>query len=574
MSQNIFVTDCPPHSARYWVKIGDFGFAKRARDDDTTEFRTKEVGSIGYTAPEILGSLLNLEDSTSYTNAVNIWAVGCIAYRLAAKRLPFECGHDLSKFCRGRSQFPEAPLRPLLSEEGIKFVTSLLAPSPSSRPSAEGALSDSWILNTPAIASHGESIVTSARPPDVQSAVINTSIQEEPTSLLEVSYPDLSGIVTPIQNNSIVKGLSSKLAELFVNTDAATVSQPRPQASIAKDSLRCTTSLEFTSFESLVTAIAISPNGKLIASGSEDSNVTIWNARTGAKVCQFWLKGSRVATAIFSPDSSLIASKSTDGNFALCLIKARTSSPRRLNAHGTTAFAFSSNGEMVALAYASGQINLFDSENFSTLSKTPGNSSAISCMAFSPNSNVLASTSDDCTLQTWDTSDRGREPLNPSPMKTKARLDNCSHETKALNFLSDGKVVLMVCENGSINLWNVAEGIVTQIYEGYGVRSNEEIQDALVSPDNKRVAYVRSNGRFVLCERKEDNFETLALPLHRNQKVLAATFSPWDHRVLLLIQEKGKIRLAAFGEPTDAPSQACCNNSVQDSGSSEHALYA
>ena len=66
-----------------WVKIGDFGLAKLARNG--TAFCT-EVFSAGYSAPEMginIGS-----DSSEYTNAVDIWAAGCIAHRMLTQILP------------------------------------------------------------------------------------------------------------------------------------------------------------------------------------------------------------------------------------------------------------------------------------------------------------------------------------------------------------------------------------------------------------------------------------------------------------------------------------------------------
>jgi serine/threonine protein kinase len=96
-------------------------------------------------APEILGYLDTLNDE--YTNAIDLWAAGCITYRLVAGTVPFPPGVSLLKYCEDKSLFPYNALL----DNGIKglcteFIKELLEFHPKQRPSASQALKHTWIV--------------------------------------------------------------------------------------------------------------------------------------------------------------------------------------------------------------------------------------------------------------------------------------------------------------------------------------------------------------------------------------------------------------------------------------------
>ncbi|RAL14790.1 serine/threonine-protein kinase [Aspergillus homomorphus CBS 101889] len=139
---NIFVVRKPP-TARWWVKIGDFGIAKRV-NHERTALQTS-IGTPQYLAPEVSGDL-DLDEPTSvYNNAVDIWSLGCVIYRIATQHNPFPARTDLRRFCSGRKPFPEEPLRNTMEPDGVKFVKALISPFPNERPSAQAASEMAWL---------------------------------------------------------------------------------------------------------------------------------------------------------------------------------------------------------------------------------------------------------------------------------------------------------------------------------------------------------------------------------------------------------------------------------------------
>lgn len=122
------------------MKLADFGLSKRLTD--TTAYYTRG-GTQSYMAPEILNFL---SISTEYTNAVDIWATGCITYRLVAGVVPFPPGLSLMKYCEDSSIFPFYPLIDCgIKSGGVKFLRRLLVTYPEKRPSASEALRFDWI---------------------------------------------------------------------------------------------------------------------------------------------------------------------------------------------------------------------------------------------------------------------------------------------------------------------------------------------------------------------------------------------------------------------------------------------
>ncbi len=69
-----------------------------------------------------------------------------------------------------------------------------------------------------------------------------------------------------------------------------------------------------------VKSVAWTPDGKKIASGSDDETIKVWNARTGQ--CVSTLRGDkRINCVAFSPDGKILAagdgSEGEDGNVRL-----------------------------------------------------------------------------------------------------------------------------------------------------------------------------------------------------------------------------------------------------------------
>lgn len=104
-------------------------------------------------APEILGLLhdddedSDTESGPSYTNAVDVWALGVITFQLLTTQLPFAAGdfRPLRKYVKGKAPFTQEHLvASRISFSGIAWIESCLAPSPAQRPSAGFSRKHRW----------------------------------------------------------------------------------------------------------------------------------------------------------------------------------------------------------------------------------------------------------------------------------------------------------------------------------------------------------------------------------------------------------------------------------------------
>ena len=117
------------------MKLGDFGISKRV-SNQSTALRT-EVGTRAFSAPETTPD--DYEETFQYTNAVDMWSLGCVIYNVLAHSLPYKNSHAKSY------PFPTQPLKDRVNEQGINLLECLLRLDPSTRWTAQKAVKHPWL---------------------------------------------------------------------------------------------------------------------------------------------------------------------------------------------------------------------------------------------------------------------------------------------------------------------------------------------------------------------------------------------------------------------------------------------
>jgi len=98
-------------------KVSDFGLAKYAEITSTT------LGTPVYEAPEILSK-------TPYTNAVDVWAFGCIVHEMASLSLAFTSVNEIVNV-----SFTPAAIPSTFGPKLQPLISAMLSKDPSLRPS-------------------------------------------------------------------------------------------------------------------------------------------------------------------------------------------------------------------------------------------------------------------------------------------------------------------------------------------------------------------------------------------------------------------------------------------------------
>jgi len=110
---------------------------------DETALRTS-VWTMHYGAPETVG--LTDAETSEYTNAVDLWSLGCVVHKALTNTTPFTSMRAFSAFCLQLIVFPSSKLYESgVSHAGVDLIARLMALDPALRPTAKEALELEWL---------------------------------------------------------------------------------------------------------------------------------------------------------------------------------------------------------------------------------------------------------------------------------------------------------------------------------------------------------------------------------------------------------------------------------------------
>ncbi|OJJ98902.1 hypothetical protein ASPACDRAFT_121692 [Aspergillus aculeatus ATCC 16872] len=225
-----------------------------------------------------------------------------------------------------------------------------------------------------------------------------------------------------------------------------------------------------TGHSNSVFSVVVSPDGRTLASGSGDDTIKLWNTATGIEQHTLTGHSSSVSSVAFSPDGRTLASGSHDNTVKLWNTVAGVEQ-RTLTGHSNLVFSvvFSPNGRILASGSWDNTIKLWNIATGVEQHTLTGYSELIFSVAFSPDGRTLASGSDDNTVKLWDT-DTGIE---------KCTLTGHSNLIRSVAFSPNSRMVASGSEDNTVKLWDTDTGVEQGTLTGH----SDFIRSVAFSPD-------------------------------------------------------------------------------------------
>jgi WD40 repeat protein len=277
----------------------------------------------------------------------------------------------------------------------------------------------------------------------------------------------------------------------------------------------------------LVRPVAFSPDGCLLASGSEDHTIRLWEVSTGE--CLKVLQGHThwVRSVAFSPDGSLLVSGSNDHTIRLW--EASTGECLKV-LQGHTAWvvtmAISPDGHLVASGSEDHTVRLWEVSTGECLKVLQDHTAWVLAVAFSPDGRLLASSGDDLAVRFWEISSG----------ECIATLQGYSNKVAAVALDPTGRWIASGGEDGIARVWDASSGQCLKALEGH----TNWIFSVAFSPDGLLLAS-GSNDRTIRLWEVSTGQCLSILEGHANWVVTVA-FSP-DGRLVVSGSEDHTIRL-------------------------------
>lgn len=204
--------------------------------------------------------------------------------------------------------------------------------------------------------------------------------------------------------------------------------------------------------------IAWSPDGRMLASASDDSTIRFWHAETGERLRTLKGHDDGVRTVAFDPAGCTLASGGKDSTVKLWEL-ANGKLIRTLTGHkgSVCSVAFDPTGSTLASSDGAGTIKLWEWASGKLIHELTGHSKVVWSVAFNPTGRTLASGSYDGTVKVW-------EPTSGKLIRT---LKESHGIVWLVAFDPSGKTLFTGKEDGSVNLWEPATGKLLLRLEGH-----------------------------------------------------------------------------------------------------------
>lgn len=230
----------------------------------------------------------------------------------------------------------------------------------------------------------------------------------------------------------------------------------------------------FAQHSDAVGAVAFSPDGLMLASGSKDKTIQIWDLATGKSIRTFEGDSSTIWSVAFDSNGTRLATGT--GFWRVMLWDLKTGQSIRSLDHAASVWsvAISHDGQLIASGSGDKTAKIWDAENGRLIHNLPDHTDFVYSVAFSPDDKTLVSASKDKKITIVDVA-TGRF------LKT---IDGHADQVRSVAISPDGQTLVSGSYDESIKIWNLETGELIRSLKGH----SDDIVSVAISPDGQFIA--------------------------------------------------------------------------------------
>ena len=239
-----------------------------------------------------------------------------------------------------------------------------------------------------------------------------------------------------------------------------------------------------------VNSVKIAPDGYTVISGSDDRTVRIWNAQTGELLRTLEGHGGGVNSVAIALDGRTVVSGSSDNNILVWdWINWELKAIIEGHGGGVNSVAIASDGRTVVSGGEDNNIMIWDLNTLNLNATLQGHEKGVNSVAIASDGRTVVSGSSDRTIKIWDW----------TTWELKLTIEGHESRVNTVLISSDGNTIFSGSDDRSIRAWNMGDGELANIFQDpnsekvydFATSTNEQIIVGGISDQSIRIWHAK-----------------------------------------------------------------------------------